>query len=116
VYQSRHPQVREYISEVCSLLGKEVEKGTARRVTIVIKNTSGLPLERWIFDLGYLNIAEGREREAGLVGAPGTEELSLMLRGFLIKLTSLDGQLEDIKRESVPRKAVFEVCRNTADK
>ena len=25
------------------------------------------------------------------------EELSLMLRGFLIKLTSLDGQLEDIK-------------------
>ena len=65
VYQSRHPQVREYISEVCSLLGKEVEKGVARRVTVVIKNTSGLPLERWIFDLGYLNIAEGREREAG---------------------------------------------------
>lgn len=27
------------------------------------------------------------------------EELSLMLRGFLIKLTSLDGQLEDIKGE-----------------
>lgn len=50
---------------MCSLLGKEVEKGTARRVTIVIKNTSGLPLERWIFDLGYLGIAEGREREAG---------------------------------------------------
>jgi hypothetical protein len=34
-----------------------------------------------------------------LVGAPGMEELSLMLRGFLIKLTSLDGQLEDIKGE-----------------
>ena len=29
------------------------------------------------------------------------EELSLMLRGFLIKLTSLDGQLEDIKGELV---------------
>jgi len=36
-----------------------------------------------------------------LVGAPGMEELSLMLRGFLIKLTSLDGQLEDIKGELV---------------
>ena len=34
-----------------------------------------------------------------LVGAPGMEELSMMLRGFLIKLTSLDGQLEDIKGE-----------------
>jgi hypothetical protein len=34
-----------------------------------------------------------------LVGAPGMEELSLMLRGFLIRLTSLDGQLEDIKGE-----------------
>lgn len=67
VYQSRHPQVREYISEVCALLGKEVEKGSARRVTVVMKNTSGLPLERWIFDLGYLTIAEGREREAGYV-------------------------------------------------
>jgi len=36
-----------------------------------------------------------------LVGAPGMEELSLMLRGFLIKLTSLDGQLEDIKGELI---------------
>ena len=36
-------------------------------MTVVIKNTSGLPLERWIFDLGYLTIAEGREREAGCV-------------------------------------------------
>jgi len=37
--------------------------------------------------------------DGSLVGAPGMEELSLMLRGFLIKLTSLDGQLEDIKGE-----------------
>jgi mitotic spindle assembly checkpoint protein MAD2B len=65
VYQSRHPQVREYISEICSLLGKEVEKGHARRVTVVIKDMGGLPLERWIFDLGYLGIGEGREKEAG---------------------------------------------------
>jgi hypothetical protein len=39
----------------------------------------------------------GRGADGRLVGAPGMEELSLMLRGFLIKLTSLDGQLEDIK-------------------
>ena len=30
-----------------------------------------------------------------LIGAPGADELSLMLRGFLIRLTALDGQLED---------------------
>jgi len=33
--------------------------------------------------------------EARLIGAPGADELSLMLRGFLIRLTALDGQLED---------------------
>ena len=44
-------------------------------------------------------ICEGADDS--LVGAPGMEELSLMLRGFLIKLTSLDGQLEDIKGELV---------------
>lgn len=36
-------------------------------MTVVIKNTAGLPLERWIFDLGYLEIAEGRARESGYV-------------------------------------------------
>lgn len=30
-----------------------------------------------------------------LLGAPGADELSLMLRGFLIRLSALDGQLED---------------------
>jgi hypothetical protein len=34
-------------------------------VTVVLKDMAGLPLERWIFDLGYLGIGEGREREAG---------------------------------------------------
>lgn len=32
-----------------------------------------------------------------LIGAPGKDELSLMLRGFLIRLMALDGQLEDNK-------------------
>jgi len=110
VYQSRHPQVQSYISEICSVLGKEIERGNARRVSVVIKDLGGLPLERWVFDLGYLGVGEGREKEAGLVGAPGAEELSLMLRGFLIRLTALDGQLLDIKGE-----ATFAVIIETKD-
>lgn len=43
-------------------------------MTVVIKDTGGLPLERWIFDLGYLAIAEGREREAGYVSEPSQED------------------------------------------
>lgn len=33
--------------------------------------------------------------EDRLIGAPSADELSLMLRGFLIRLMALDGQLED---------------------
>ena len=130
VYQSRHPQVREYVAEVTSLIGKEMDKGNARRVTLVIKTVdTGLPLERFIIDLGYLamdKVVEAHQRETpwvvfpivhswdanrsygmrikedisdgigdSLIGAPGADELSLMLRGFLIRLTALDGQLED---------------------
>ena len=66
VYQSRHPQVREYVSEVTSLIGKEMDKGNVRRVTVVIKTVdTGLPLERYIIDLGYLGmdkVAEAHQR------------------------------------------------------
>lgn len=67
VYQSRHPQVREYVAEVTSLIGKEMEKGNARRVTVVIKTVeTGLPLERFIIDLGYLGmdkVTEAHQKE-----------------------------------------------------
>ncbi|KAK4686736.1 hypothetical protein P7C73_g3380, partial [Tremellales sp. Uapishka_1] len=54
VYQSRHPQVREYVSEVCALIGKEMLQANVSRVTVVIKAVdTGLPLERFIIDLGY---------------------------------------------------------------
>ncbi|CAD6564520.1 MAG: hypothetical protein TREMPRED_005398 [Tremellales sp. Tagirdzhanova-0007] len=104
VYQSRHPQVREYVAEVTALIGKEMDKGNARRITLVIKTVdTGLPLERFIIDLGYLamnKVAEAYQRETPLIGAPGADELSLMLRGFLIRLTALDGQLEDNRGET----------------
>jgi len=34
-----------------------------------------------------------------LLGAPSADELSLMLRGFLIRLMALDSQLEDNRGE-----------------
>jgi len=99
VYQSRHPQLRGYVSEVIALVGKELLAGNARRVTMIIKTVdTGLPLERFIFDFGYLDaekMREAHQKETQLLGAPGADELSLMLRGFLIRLSALDGQLED---------------------
>lgn len=63
VYQSRHPQVRAYIAEVVSHVGKELLAGNAKRVTIVIKTwDTGLPLERFVIDFGYL--AGDKRREA----------------------------------------------------
>ncbi|ORX37149.1 DNA-binding protein [Kockovaella imperatae] len=104
VYQSRHPQVCSYISEVVAAIGKEMEVGRVRRVTVVVKQVStGLPMERFIIDLGYLGldkIKERHQREAPLLGAPLAEDLSLMLRGFLIRLVALDSQLEDNRGET----------------
>jgi len=87
------------VSEVIALVGKELLAGNARRVTMIIKTVdTGLPLERFIFDFGYLDaekMREAHQKETQLLGAPGADELSLMLRGFLIRLSALDGQLED---------------------
>ncbi|OCF40294.1 mitotic spindle assembly checkpoint protein MAD2B [Kwoniella heveanensis CBS 569] len=104
-YQSRHPQVRAYIANVVSALSGEVHAGKLRRMTMVIKGVAdGLPRERMVFDLGYLaeidKLREGRNADVGLIGAPNADELGLMLRGFLIKLNALDGQLLDIKDET----------------
>ncbi|RXK41532.1 mitotic spindle assembly checkpoint protein MAD2B [Tremella mesenterica] len=96
VYQSRHPQVRQYIAEVCSLIGKELERGNARRVTVVVKDLKGIPLERFIIDFGYLGMGliDGK-KDVPLTGAPTSDELSLLLRAFLIRLNALDSQLLD---------------------
>ena len=52
VFQSRHPQVREYIAEIVQLIGKELSKGNLRRLTTVIKSSeTGLPVERYILDV-----------------------------------------------------------------
>ncbi|WWC88379.1 uncharacterized protein L201_003290 [Kwoniella dendrophila CBS 6074] len=105
IYQSRHPQVRSYITNVISSLSPEIYNGKLKRITVVIKGVEdGLPRERMIFDLGYLGeldkLRDGRGTEVGLIGAPNADELGLMLRGFLIKLNALDGQLLDNKGET----------------
>ena len=52
VFQSRHPQVREYIAEIVQLIGKELAKGNLRRLTTVIKSAeTGLPVERFLLDV-----------------------------------------------------------------
>ncbi|TXT05289.1 uncharacterized protein COLE_06609 [Cutaneotrichosporon oleaginosum] len=98
VYQSRHPEVRAYIGRVVSALRNEMERGTLRRVTVMIHDVeSRAPMERFIIDFGYMGLEglEGPQRDAKIQGAPDEEGLSLMLRGFLIRLVALDGQLLD---------------------
>jgi hypothetical protein len=63
VYQSRHPQVCAYISELVGAIARELELGKVKRVTIVIKTVdTGLPLERFIVDMGYLAMDKVKER------------------------------------------------------
>ncbi|KAL7420084.1 hypothetical protein Q5752_005049 [Cryptotrichosporon argae] len=111
VYQSRHPDVRAYVADVVHAIAREMGRGAVRRVTVVVKDTQGLPLERFIFDLEYMGLAavEGR-RDVKIAGAPTEDELGLMLRGFLIRLTALDSQLTDN-----PPDTTFAVVLETKD-
>ncbi|WVO18586.1 hypothetical protein L204_106305 [Cryptococcus depauperatus] len=110
VYQSRHPDVRAYVAGVVASLGREIQEGRLRRMTVVVKDVqTGQPLERMIFDVGYISGLDGR-KDVGLVGAPNADELGLMLRGFLIRLSALDGQLQDNKEE-----CTFAVIVETTD-
>lgn len=48
-------------------MGKEIMGGTMRRCTVVVKRVEdGLPVERYILDLGYLGVGmENHQKEAG---------------------------------------------------
>jgi mitotic spindle assembly checkpoint protein MAD2B len=60
VYQSRHPQVREYIAEVVGLLRRELDQGNLRRVSVVVKSAeTGVALERFLIDVGYGDVGAG---------------------------------------------------------
>jgi len=50
---------------VTALIGKEMEKGLVKRVTVVIKGLNDdLPRERYLFDLGYMGLeVEGHQKE-----------------------------------------------------
>jgi mitotic spindle assembly checkpoint protein MAD2B len=62
VYQSRHPEVRSYVAKVVAAIAKDMERGALRRTTVVIKCVAtGVPLERFIIDFGYMPL-EGVER------------------------------------------------------
>ena len=68
VYQSRHPEVRGYVANVVAAMQREMERGTLRRMTLIVRQVeSGLPLERYIVDFGYMGLEgmEGAAREAG---------------------------------------------------
>lgn len=60
VYQSRHPQVREYIAEVVGLMKKELDRGNLKRMSVVIKSAkTGIALERFLVDVAYGEMAGG---------------------------------------------------------
>lgn len=91
VYQCRHPEVRSYIAAfVRSVLGEMrtvcsceedgdygqvtfcrlfVVKGTAERITMVISSiTTGEPLERFLFDVSYMDLGKFRSESDKSVG------------------------------------------------
>ncbi|GAA6029852.1 hypothetical protein JCM8097_001079 [Rhodosporidiobolus ruineniae] len=56
VHQSRNPALTEYIGRVLECIDEEMQKGTIRRVILVIKELEldERPLERFVFDFEWL--------------------------------------------------------------
>ncbi|KAM0746393.1 DNA-binding protein [Meredithblackwellia eburnea MCA 4105] len=99
VYQSRHPTLNEYIGRIIEAIGEELAKGSLKKVALVIKeaNLEEKPLERFVFDFGWLFASENRPAE-GEDWTPKTNGLSRTdvehnLRAFLLKLNAADSYL-----------------------
>ena len=62
MYQSRHPGVQTYIANVVKALNVELGNGTLKRMTVVLKRAdSGVVLERFLFEVGFMDLKGLRE-------------------------------------------------------
>ncbi|KAG7527780.1 hypothetical protein FFLO_06603 [Filobasidium floriforme] len=105
VYQCRHPEVRGYIAAFVRSVLEEMRKGNAERIALVINSiSSGQPLERFLFDLEYMDLSKFRDeadRAVGLIGSPSQSEMRLLLQAFLTRLCVLEGQLTALDAEDI---------------
>lgn len=75
-------------------------QGILQRITLIIKSaTTNAPLERFLFDLSYMDLTPLPTEEARdttvLLQSPSHRDIKLLFQAFLTKLSALETGLVD---------------------
>lgn len=93
VYQSRHPDLNEYISGAVKAIGEELVLGSVDKVVVVIKDKDDIPLERFIFAVENMLQVEAYDKDSMVEDAMTMTTLGQYFRSFLVKLSMIESQL-----------------------
>ncbi|XP_076456278.1 mitotic spindle assembly checkpoint protein MAD2B-like isoform X2 [Babylonia areolata] len=85
-----HPDVRQYVSGVCSCLRTLLLQGAVRRVDIVLTSPLSHPLERFVLDIGQVSSDVSVKDDQFLL------RLEQSLRALLLKLNVSDSLLQPL--------------------
>lgn len=107
VHRSRHPGLNEYISSVVGSVREELEKegeegrGVKKVVVVLSSVTTGVTIERYVFELAHLLPAPIRraDRDLSIRGNLTFRQVQLYYRAFLMKLVVIDAALEEVYDE-----------------
>jgi hypothetical protein len=93
-------------------------QGILDRITLIIKSTTtSQPLERFLFDLSYMDLSslptQEQKETTTLLNSPTHRQIKLLFQAFLIRLSALETGLVD--NDPDEGQSPFFLFRNWAD-
>ncbi|GAA5854513.1 hypothetical protein JCM8547_004870 [Rhodosporidiobolus lusitaniae] len=106
VWHSRHPALTEYIGRIVQCIDEEMQKGTIKRVILVITDNTleENPLERFVFDIEWL-IPDSKIPKGGEDWVPAEHGLAQgdvedLLRACFLKMNFAQSRLKRLPAET----------------
>ncbi|KAK7465356.1 hypothetical protein VKT23_005335 [Stygiomarasmius scandens] len=115
VFQSRHPELNEYISGAVKAIADELILGNVDKVVVIIKDKGDVALERFIFSVETMIQVENFNKDTSVEDAMTPLSLGQYFRSFLVKLCMIEAQLGQMHLgEDVSFAIVIELRDNKA--
>ncbi|KAF8323291.1 mitotic spindle checkpoint HORMA domain-containing protein, partial [Clavulina sp. PMI_390] len=111
VYQSRHPALNEYITGAVIAIGEEMLLGVLQHVVVVIRDQLDRPLERFVFSLDFVVSIDHDDVDQPIENSLTQETLDQYFRAFMIKISSMESQLEELQPSDELNFAIVIECR-----
>ncbi|KAI5455015.1 hypothetical protein NCC49_002290 [Naganishia albida] len=116
VWQNRHPVVKGYIAGLLQSVTREMKRGILERIIFIIKSaTTNQPLERFIFDVAYMDLSkfptEQDKDTSVLLNAPGQRRMKLLFQAFLTRLAACETGMADNDPDENLTYAVVVTCK-----